>query len=388
MDAEAASLPDYISGEELVAARRQLDIDECQWLLSLGEFDRRQGYVEDGFWTCVAWLVHRCGIARATAHDKLRIAAQLRRRPLVREAFATGALSYSKVRAITRLEDADDELDRVLIETAERFGTDRLEALVRYRRRLAEQERDPSEFLRRFERRGARASVTYDGMGVLETVLPEEEHAEVMALIDARMRRAVDQSSAEDTFTTTWQRRADAIVGLIRAGAAAGDHATDMSGADRYTLNVVTDIAGLVEAAGRREVLGGPLLGLESVRRVACDCSMVRHIVAGGSEPIDIGRKTAVWNRAQRRAIRVRDGDCCRFPGCMNRITDIHHVWHWAAGGPTAVNNGALHCPRHHTLLHEGGWNATGDANGTLTYTGPRGQRVESPVPATFAAAA
>jgi hypothetical protein len=48
-------------------------------------------------------------------------------------------------------------------------------------------------------------------------------------------------------------------------------------------------------------------------------------------------------------------------------------VHHFEDGGRTAVDNGALLCPRHHTAVHEGGFRVSGDPNGTLTIHRPDG---------------
>lgn len=51
-------------------------------------------------------------------------------------------------------------------------------------------------------------------------------------------------------------------------------------------------------------------------------------------------------------------------------------VWHYDDGGPTAVVNGILLCPRHHTALHEGGFTITGEPNGTLIFHRPDGSEL------------
>jgi hypothetical protein len=92
----------------------------------------------------------------------------------------------------------------------------------------------------------------------------------------------------------------------------------------------------------------------ESVRRLACDASIRRVVMAGPSQPLDVGRRTPVVSPALRRAVIVRDGHC-RFPGCdrPHSWCDAHHVRHWADGGATSLANLILLCRRHHRLLHE-----------------------------------
>src|SRR5687768_18494245 len=81
----------------------------------------------------------------------------------------------------------------------------------------------------------------------------------------------------------------------------------------------------------------GPVVP-ETARRIACDASLMRVVLAGRSEPLDVGRRTSVVPPSMRRAVIVRDRHC-RFPGCGRPHTwcDAHHVVHWADGGATAL---------------------------------------------------
>lgn len=408
--------------EELIALRAKLDATEHTWLRRLGEFDATDGWVADGARHMVAWLAHFCGMSRVAASERLRVARALRRRPLIDRAMADGRLSYSKVRAMTRLDPsgADDPgaVDAELVDFATTHSADDVERLVKHWRVQADDERDPSAAHRRLDAAGLRESTTYDGKGVLELVSPVEEHLELLSLIDAHAERQWQEAKAasrggvptgtpaedddragrppagtgEDPpegvpagtrFRAFWERRADALLDLIRRGAASLDVPDDASGADRYTLNLVTTLADLAGHGCTTPALtNGTPISVETARRIACDCSIVSHVVGDAGEPLFLGRKTPVWNRAQRRAIRRRDGYVCRFPGCTRRITDVHHIRHWTRDkGPTDVDNGCLQCRYHHRLVHEGRWEIEGDPNGTLTFVSPDGRRYESKTP-------
>ncbi|MHB1446720.1 MAG: HNH endonuclease signature motif containing protein, partial [Acidimicrobiales bacterium] len=108
--------------------------------------------------------------------------------------------------------------------------------------------------------------------------------------------------------------------------------------------------------------------------------SFITYLIGKGGEPLYLGRKVRDWTTAQRRAITVRDRGRCRFPGCTRGITDIHHVQAWEEGGLTDVNNGALLCGRHHSLVHQG-YRAVGDANGELTFHRPNGSLLATTSP-------
>jgi hypothetical protein len=174
-----------------------------------------------------------------------------------------------------------------------------------------------------------------DEMMVIEKVLPIEEGEEYLAHLEA-----VDDSSAEES--STGQRRADADMALVRAGRASLDKPGHV---DRYTVHVVADLGALLIGVGRSELLDGSPIAIETLKRISCDCGIVRHVLKGNSELLDVGTRTPVWTTAQRRAIRVRDHGHCRWPGCWRRTCDCHHIVHHADGGATAVCNGCLRAP-------------------------------------------
>jgi hypothetical protein len=65
----------------LIEGRRRIDLGEAEWLAQLAEFDAGCWWAADGHLSCVAWLVHHCGMGYSTAKDKLRVALELTRRP-------------------------------------------------------------------------------------------------------------------------------------------------------------------------------------------------------------------------------------------------------------------------------------------------------------------
>ena len=126
-------------------------------------------------------------------------------------------------------------------------------------------------------------------------------------------------------------------------------------------------------------------LGASTAQHLSCDASVRRLLLDSNGVPLDLGRETRVFTSVQRKALAARDSGC-RFPGCARPAvhTDAHHLVPWANGGASDLANGLLLCRSHHRQVHEGGWGIVGTedaANGTLTFMGPAGQRLESPVP-------
>ena len=79
-------------------------------MMLIQELDRRDDF--DGRpMDIVGWLVHNCGITHGAAREKVRSARALVGLPRIDEAFRDGKLSYSKVRAVTRVANASNEAD-------------------------------------------------------------------------------------------------------------------------------------------------------------------------------------------------------------------------------------------------------------------------------------
>src|SRR4051794_35072948 len=77
----------------------------CRWLGMVAAFDRREGWAQWGCRSCAHWISWRCSVAPVAAREHVRVARRLEELPLIRAAFAEGRLSYSKVRALTRVEN-------------------------------------------------------------------------------------------------------------------------------------------------------------------------------------------------------------------------------------------------------------------------------------------
>lgn len=81
--------------------------------------------------------------------------------------------------------------------------------------------------------------------------------------------------------------------------------------------------------------------------------------------------------------VRARDGRC-RFPGCSvaARFCDLDHVRPWPAG-PTAADNLACLCRRHHRIKQRPGWRVRMMTGAVLEWTDPTGRvRTTTPIDA------
>jgi hypothetical protein len=309
----------------------------------------------------------------------------LRDLPRIRRAFAAGRLSYSKVRALTRV--AGPAMERELVELALEATAAQLERLLRgYRRALA----DDAD-ARQQERRHLSTQWDEDGSLTIRGSLPAEEGALFLKALEAASEAAAasaaDEASADVGGEQEQPRitRADALVAM--AESALGGGVGGCPGGDRHQVVVHIDADAIAAASGEDdsgagELMDGVPLPAEAARRLACDASVVALVERNG-EPLSVGRKTRSIPPSIARALGRRDRGC-RFPGCgRDRFVDAHHIQHWAHGGETALANLVQLCRHHHRLLHEGGFTveAHGDdfvfrrPSGALVPAVPPGRR-------------
>lgn len=177
--------------------------------------------------------------------------------PLISAAFATGELSYSKVRSLTRVADVGNEED--LVAFALRNTTSHV-----------------AEYCREL-RMGTAASTGIADRGMLSVT--GELPLEAGELIEKALDKARDDACLEvpDLVDTSWSRRqADAFVTVLKEylqGAAPETR----SSSDNYLVNIHVDQSALAGEVGRSSV------PIETVKRLCCDGQWRRD----GGRPAD-----------------------------------------------------------------------------------------------------
>ena len=289
----------------------------ARWLLLIADFDRRKGWADWDCKSCADWLSWRCGLSPTAARDHVRVAARLSEMPLVCEAFSLGELSYSKVRALSRVATPANEVE--LLGIARNTTAAQIERMVRAYRRV-----DHGDECREAQRRHATRSLRYyfddDGYLVVRARLAPDEGAVVVAALEAASksvsgpedapelaerevenevvrdsaesaadawenpmpagsetweRDVVDsvRDSAESTLevcadaTEPHRRNADALVVMAETLLEAGP--TSRLGGDRHQVVVHVDLQTLETGDGERcHLEHGPALATETARRL------------------------------------------------------------------------------------------------------------------------
>ncbi|WP_040338805.1 HNH endonuclease signature motif containing protein [Candidatus Blastococcus massiliensis] len=389
------------------------------WLRLVAEFDRRGGWNGVGILSCAHWLAWQCGLGPGAAREHVRVARALTGLPRIEAAFAAGRLSYSKVRALTRI--AEPDCEEMLIEFA-------LAATASQTERFCRQWRQADDAAAGTPGSGRTAREAEDGMTfehwydddgflTLKVRMPAADGAALMTAVegraerDARRERAqagkaaaaheaieaaggtVDadlvERCAEDSAIGRVRerrtaRRVAALAELVSAGAAQEERRP--GDPPRREVVVHVDAAVLADdtAAGRAYLDGGPPITGAQVRRMLCEATVVA-MLEREREPLAVGRRKRRATRAQWRALLRRDGGCAR-PGCPETRVErlhAHHMRHWLVGGPTDIDNLVLLCDVDHGLVHEHDLVVRREG-GRLVVTTPDGHRVWGGADAAF----
>ena len=346
------------------------------------EYDDAHGWAGPGMNSCAHWLNWKCGINLGAAREKVRVAHALELLPKISEKFRMGEVSYSKVRAMTRVGTPENE--EYLLQIARHGTASHVERLVRQYRKVKRIEALELEN----ERHALRQLDWYfddddslvlkgrfspeQGLlvkKVLESIMDEE----FLEQQDVSAETSVDELKPRSEPIS--QRRADA---LVRMAEGYSSRARNTGSRDRYLVHVHTDMETLkANGTGAEAELDDCChVSAETSRRMSCDTGVVHWLDTKEGETLSVGRKTRTIPPSIRRALKRRDHGC-RFPGCTcPRFVDAHHITHWADGGETSLNNLVLLCRRHHRLVHESGFGVHRQADGEIGFTDQQGRQL------------
>ncbi len=406
---------DQLADDIAVLAAR-IDAATHQLLAHIRRFDEAKGWARQGALSCAHWLSWRIGIDLPAAREKVRAARALAALPKIDAALARGELSYSKVRAMTRVAGAHNE--ELLLDMAKVATGAQMEKVVRGLRRVLRPSKSDDE--RRYVRK---RHVPADGMVRIEIkLLPDEAERMWQALretklvlageMDATAVGSTSRSAAQSTSSKP--NLADAAVAMAEAQLARldelsagestqGDDGCDTSSeqpgvpekssvpderrrrplAERCQLLIHLRADELSQGALRAELHDGTPLEGETLLRLACDAGLVVAKTDERGDVLDIGRLSRSVSAALSRALLIRDRHC-QWPGCRHDVfVEAHHLKHWAQGGETTLDNTLLLCRFHHQRAHEGGFKVERTADGQLAFLDPDGRPIEAvPTPA------
>ena len=358
-------------GNEIALQAAHIEVATARLLELIRRFDALSGWAT-GFLSCAHWLNYRVGIGLHAAREQVRTARALGELPRIAEAFARGRVSYSKVRALTRV--ATPEIEERLLTFAMHGTAAHVEHLAAAWRRV-DRAAENRLAMQRHRSRSLHVYQDNDGMIVVRGRLTPEVGAVLRQALDAardRMFAAARADGHANDRPSYEQQQADGL-GMLAEAALRHDLDPGHSGA-RYQVVVHVDAAVLADPdqPGQSALEDGPHIPAETCRRLACDASRVvmRHDADG--RITEVGVRTRTVPPSLRRALQHRDRGC-RFPGCGRRYTQGHHIKHWAHGGPTELSNLMLLCRWHHRAVHEDGYRVEQLEGGELRFRDAHG---------------
>ena len=361
-------VPDLLPIDDLdqaiVNLASRINAETYELLVLIRQFDERAGWLKWGLGNCAEWLHYRCDYSMNASREKVRVAHAMKTLPKITAAFSSGRLSYSKVRAMTRVVGTHNEEE--LLSFALRTTTARVEERCRELRcgtvdSLDGVQRALANRSLRVNRNAERGTMT------ITIDLPMETGELVAKALD----KARDDSTPRAEFVDeSWSaRQADALVSMA-SQYLSGSAGHTRNTSDDYLVTIHVDQSALASGNGRSS------LPVESVKRLCCDGHAIVLSENDKGEPLNIGRKTRTVPTAIKRALKARDRSCS-FPGCHHtRFVDAHHIQHWSAGGETSLDNLMLLCSQHHKLVHEGGFTIERDYQNHWFFKRPDGRAV------------
>jgi hypothetical protein len=411
---------------------------ERDWMLAIAEFDRREAYLSWAAPTCATWLSQYAGVDIRAARERVRVARALAVHPVLSAAMASGELSYSKVRALTRIATAGTMV--AWIDVAVSATTNQLERLISAYR--SQQPGDPDGETRQHLSRCVDHRRADDGSMLITVRLPAADGVTFLSALEQFVAPA--QRDADGGWVPVACRRADAAVEMALAAA---DHRSCTGGrpVEDALVTVHTDLdtltrhghrhaqhrhasrdhendgqsdggpghdehhehehhrhehgefehhghddhghddhghddhgidAGLCVISGSGDAVAHPVaVPVQTVLRMMCSSLVEGMLVDPDGNPLMMGRRMRVVRAAIRRALNARD-TCCRFPGCtrQGRLQGHHCGDYWTENGVTDIDNMLRLCRFHHRWVHEGGWHTVPHPDTGFEFHAPDGR--------------
>jgi hypothetical protein len=378
--------------EELVAG-----VEEIQQLKAkaaaleaslLAEIDAREIPRKQLAWGSTAdWYTHLAGTTRGEGRRTVKHArALVGERAATHQALTDGRVSVQQVGvildAIRRLPKAEHVRRRgeqTLIAEATRLNASELSKAGRHllavvdpegEEKRAEKDLDREERVAHLDRG---LSVTDDGLGGVRirgrgsvedgaklraALLPFTKPQPKADSADAADDGCGPSEDTRDHGARMWDALIQLAEHALNTNVAPASHGAP----PRVTVTIDADsLHDHDDGAPGRSGFGVTDDGLEvsasAVRRMACDCDLIRVLMDADGCPLDVGRAHRLVTPAIWTALVARDRHCA-FPGCTRPpvMGHAHHIRHWINGGPTSLANLVLLCGHHHRTIHHTPW--------------------------------
>ena len=300
-----------------------------------------------------AIALHSNAQARKVGYD-LRLGRFLMKFPTLQAAAIDGILTTEHVRALrnihnTRTHDAMHNAQDYLIDIARDGGWREFEITLGYWKLAFDPDgKEPQEQARK---RGLDLE-RIDGMTRGRFELDPVDGAEFKNAIEDEAERLRRQDLDSGTERTSRQRRADALVNLIRRGAGAKNPAKPLihlvMSARVFEDWVTTGTVDLDvdDVDGRCETVDGTPIHPQRVMETLLRAEIRRLVLGPDNEILNLGRSARCYPPHLKAAIIAAARGRCATPGCHadTRWLQADHIHPWHHGGQTDTKNAQPMC--------------------------------------------
>lgn len=350
--------------EDLKAVLETTQLVNCLNDKVANAYAQSGAWATDGYLTGKSAIVHETGLMRKSVDASITKGKFLTRFPVANQAIQSHKITTDHLTNLLPLagdkyiEFFIDDIE-MLLQTAENLPAQQFSNVVRHWKNMVESILDePTDEYKAFENRKLFLHELLDGSwfihGELDSITGKILDKALTGISQKLYDRTGVASRGNYSYT---QQRADAI------GYLAERYIEDTSVSSTPLLNtdIVIDLSVLDPQTSTHAYLKKivetqtPITQAHSRKyfeQLLCDSSV--HIpVQKQDGSFDLGRKvrTAPWRMKKQLMLK---NEQCSVPGCCtpSKWCDAHHVKHWIHGGETKIENLALLCRRHHTMVH------------------------------------
>ncbi len=366
----------------LTEVRSQLDAVTVRLLAASDDVGDAHGLRD-----AAAWLAAQTRTTRRDTARDLALGRDLEHHPYVAGALTAGELRTEQARVIVQAVDALPA--HVDSETRERAELVLLGLAAQHDARDLKQigkrildvvapevgESHEADALQKEEARaaaGVELTLTDDGEGRCHGRFTVPSHVGAMlrrhllALANPARHTEAELRDEQGAWKSVRRRLGEAFVEYVERYPV---EATPQTAGVNATVVVTMTLEQLLAEQATALLDDGSRMSAGQARRLACEAGIIPVVLGAKSQPLDLGRTSRLFARAQRTALGLRDGGCTAR-GCETSASGCHahHDDPWSRGGSTDLANGRLLCPRHHRLAHDSRYAMTVHADNQVSY--------------------
>lgn len=340
--------------------------------IAYAKYNESDAWAADNYLTAKSAIIHETHQARHTIVKSIARGKWLKNNETLLEALRDNLISNDHIDLFSRISDNKyrEFLDRdfdLLVENAIKFDALRFSYVIKHWKNIVnDQLCEPSDEYKQFENRRLYLHETLDGTWDINGVLD----AATGMILNKALENIVDKLWRNDSIeqreiTARQQYRAEAIgyiaQGFVSASIPASKELASFNYSPTITSDIVIDIDNLNADSSTKNYLNNNLSKTSPIHRahstatlkqILCDTIVGAPIIFDGSV-IELGSKVRIASSKMKRQLAL-ENNSCSIEGCSipSSWCDAHHIHHWSDGGETKIENLALLCRRHHTMIH------------------------------------